>query len=212
MIQLVQGMQDKQSQNASYASALNSFDLAKPLAKQINQIENMWDCAIGRGVALAGLHRDSEAEEALNEAIGLFEKEKARYSRDDTKTFSLDLRKHDRNLYVSQSGDRLTNLPTWDQRVEFNNIVNAVLNKFRVSANVKSGFYTIRKGFECMTEYDWQDQKPRWIYHNEINGNYIESVDEKQYLEDRRLKRLELARQKRSEAKLQNQEDGALSF
>lgn len=92
LIQLVQGMQDKQSQSASYASALNSFDLAKPLAKQINQIENMWDCAIGRGVALAGLHRDSEAEEALNEAIGLFEKEKARYSRDDTKTFSLDLR------------------------------------------------------------------------------------------------------------------------
>src|ERR1700684_2985374 len=48
------------------------------------------------------------------------------------KSFVLDVSKHDRNL---KSNTRLTNLPTWHQRVKFNNIVNSVLNKFKVSAN-----------------------------------------------------------------------------
>lgn len=119
------------------------------------------------------------------------------------KSFSLDLSKHDRNLYKSQCGDKLTNLPTWDQRVVFNNIVNNVLNKFKLSGNVKSGPYTIRQGFTAMTEYDWQDQKPSYVHSNERNGHGpIVKVNEKQYLEERRIARNLEAKAKREAYKL----------
>lgn len=34
--------------------------------------------------------------------------------------------------------------PTWDQRVDFNNIVNDVLDEFKLEANVRSGFFVVR--------------------------------------------------------------------
>jgi hypothetical protein len=115
------------------------------------------------------------------------------------RTFSLDLTKHDRNLYRSQCGDKLTNLPTWDQRVEFNDIVNSVLNKYGISANVKSGPFVIRKGKEAMVEGDWVDQKPEWIHHNEMRGNYIEAIDEREYIEERRVERNKRAIERRKQ-------------
>lgn len=114
------------------------------------------------------------------------------------RSFSLDLTKHDRNLQVNPHlNPKLTNLPTWDQRVQFNNILNEVLNKLKVSANVKSGPYTIRQGTEAMTESYWHDQKPDWVRNNDAKGFYIESIDEKSYLEERRQRRLIEARTKR---------------
>jgi hypothetical protein len=105
------------------------------------------------------------------------------------RTFKLDTLKHDRNLQVNPYQSKLTSLPNWDQRVIFNNIVNKVLDKFKVSANIKSGPYTIREGLECMTEYDWQDQKPAWVYENERKGYYVIAVNEKEFIAQRKEKR-----------------------
>lgn len=116
------------------------------------------------------------------------------------RSFKLDLSKHDRNLrHNPHLPSKLDNSPTWDQRVEFNDIVNAVLNKFRVSANVKSGPFTVRVGRNARTEWDWQHEIPEWIRHNEARGYYVEQIDEKQYLEDRRIERNKIAAQRRAE-------------
>lgn len=115
-------------------------------------------------------------------------------------TFRLDTTKHDRNLQCNPYQKKLTTLPNWDQRVKFNNIVNATLNSYKVSANIKSGPYTIREGKACMTEYEWQDQKPSYVYSNESKGYFIESVNEKQFIEERRLARNRKANEKRAQA------------
>lgn len=114
------------------------------------------------------------------------------------RTFNLDTTKHDRNLQVNPWQSKLTKLPNWNQRVEFNNIVNEVFNKFKVSANIKSGPFTIRKDMECMTEYEWYDQIPHWIHQNQTKGYYIKAVDEQQFLEQRRLTKNAAAREKRA--------------
>lgn len=118
------------------------------------------------------------------------------------RSFKLDLTKHDRNLrHNPYLPSKLTDTPTWDQRVEFNDIVNAVLNKFKVSARVVSGPFTIRDGVKCMNENDWYDQKPAWITHNESRGWYVESVNERAFTEERRLERNEKARARRAQKK-----------
>lgn len=116
------------------------------------------------------------------------------------KSFILDTKIWDRNLQCNPYQQKLTTIPNWDQRVTFNNIINSVLNKYKVSANVKSGPYTIRRGTECMNEHDWYDQKPDWIRQNESRGYYIETIDEKQFLEERRIARNKKAAEKRRQA------------
>lgn len=105
------------------------------------------------------------------------------------RTFKLDTLKHDRNLQVNPYQSKLTSLPNWDQRVTFNNIVNKVLNKWKVSATIKSGPYTIRTGMECFHEYDWTDQKPMWCWENERKGYYIKAVNEKEFIAQRKESR-----------------------
>ena len=117
------------------------------------------------------------------------------------KTFTLNPDMHERNYQNNPFGGRLTYLPNWDQRVEFNDIVSSTLNKFKVSAKVVSGPYTIRDGMKVFTEDDWHEQKPDWVRQNESRGYYIDSIDEKSFLEERRLKRLAVAREKRRQAK-----------
>jgi len=129
------------------------------------------------------------------------------------RSFKLDLSKHDRNLrHAPGLPLKLTDVPTWDQRVEFNGIVNAVLNKFKLSANVKSGPFTIRKGTQVFTECDWLDQKPEWITYNECRGYYVEAVDEKAFVEERRITRLKAQREKRAQAKQREDQRPHLSL
>lgn len=120
------------------------------------------------------------------------------------RSFRLDLTIHDRNLrHNPHLPPKLTDTPTWDQRVEFNDIVNAVLNKFKISANVRSGEFVIRKGTQCMTEDDWHNQVPMWSRSNESNGYYVEAIDERAYLAERAERRKQAARAKRAAAKAQ---------
>lgn len=98
------------------------------------------------------------------------------------RSFSVDTSKHGYNARynpyrITKKGYTRTNTPTWNQRVEFNNIINKVLNEYNVSCNIKSGPYTIRQELTAMTESDWYDQKPEWQLDNEIRGFYIESLE-----------------------------------
>jgi len=154
----------------------------KPTHEQMIDIELALRARFARAGFITGVHLVNSARIDIGQHM---------------RSFSLDTSKHDRNLQCSPYKERLTNLPTWGQRVEFNNIVNSVLNKYKVSANVKSGPYTIRQGMESMTEKDWHRQTPDWIRQNMARGYYIEPVDEKDYLEHRRQIRNEKARQKR---------------
>ena len=83
-------------------------------------------------------------------------------------TFRIDRSIHDRNLRHNPFiGSKLTDIPTWEQRVEFNDIVNSVLNKFKVSGRIRSGPFTIRDGMHAFNENDWTLQKPEYIVINE---------------------------------------------
>lgn len=112
-------------------------------------------------------------------------------------TFKLDISKHDRNLRYNPYQVKLTSSPNWDQRVKFNKIVNVVLNKWKVSANVKSGPFTIRKGKEVMDEYDWENQVPIWVRDNQRKGYFVEACDEKLFIEARRIEKNKKAQLKR---------------
>ena len=72
---------------------------------------------------------------------------------------------------------RLTRTPTWNQRVEFNVVLNGILDSLAITANIKSGEYTIRKGFTVYTESDWDTQQPSWERENIDKGHYISSKE-----------------------------------
>lgn len=121
------------------------------------------------------------------------------------KSFVLDLTKHHRNLYRNRFGEKLTSLPTWKQRVGFNEIVNDVLNDLKVSALVRSDVFDIRNGMHCFDEYDWNHQLINSPYRNQ-NTEIIE-IDENEYLDEKRRARNVRAREKRKELKCKNIEN-----
>lgn len=86
----MQGIQAKS--NEDLKAALAYYQKAEPLAVSLALAEGQWDCAIGQGACLRRLGDNDGAEKYLRKAIALFEKEKGQYSRDDSKTFTLDLR------------------------------------------------------------------------------------------------------------------------
>lgn len=74
-------------------------------------------------------------------------------------------------MYVdSPKGYKRTNVPTWDQRVEFNNIVNAQFDQMKLKAIIKSGCFTIREHESgAWNEGHWEAQTPIWMgYHGAI--------------------------------------------
>jgi len=60
----------------------------------------------------------------------------------------------------ARTGKRTRSL-SWADWVEFNAVVNEVLDHFRVSANVSTlgGKFVIRRGKKAYTEDDWRDLK-----------------------------------------------------
>lgn len=72
--------------------AISYFEKALPIAKEAGLLEQQWDCAIGLGSCYRIMGDKDKAESNLRKAISLFEKEKNLHSRDDSKTYTLDLR------------------------------------------------------------------------------------------------------------------------
>lgn len=68
---------------------------------------------------------------------------------------------------ASPKGYKRTDVPTWEQRVEFNNLINSVFDRFGLVANIKSGCFTVRDKVKgANDEYDWENQTPSWMgYH-----------------------------------------------
>lgn len=100
-----------------------------------------------------------------------------------SKSFTVDVKRLGYNARYNpfsrtKLGYTRTSTPTWDQRVQFNDIVNSVLNEFGITCNVKSGPFTIRKGGISLNENDWYSQKPDYLWHNESRGFTIESIEE----------------------------------
>ena len=56
----------------------------------------------------------------------------------------------------SIKGFARTNIPTWEQREDFNHAVNDVLDAFGVSANIKSGEYKVRCRTDGRVDY-WSE-------------------------------------------------------
>ena len=96
------------------------------------------------------------------------------------RSFNIDLSVHGYNTQHSMGRMKRTNLPSWDQRVTYNDTLNKILDQHNISCNIKSGPYTIRQGLESMTERDWEFQKPEWQHQNEIRGYYVEEGDYKE--------------------------------
>lgn len=72
-----------------------------------------------------------------------------------------------------KAGYRKTDVPTWDQRVSYNNTVNSVLNMFGISSKVTSGNYLIRHGEKSFTNSDWLRMKPEYELMNEARGHVV---------------------------------------
>lgn len=77
---------------ADMKAAIDSFKKAEDIAQKQSALEVEWDSAIGLGTAYREIGEKKLAEESLRKAISLFEKEKNKNSRDDSKTYTLDLR------------------------------------------------------------------------------------------------------------------------
>ena len=66
--------------------------------------------------------------------------------------------------YMGEVGFKRTSTPTWDQRVEFNYIVQLVLKKNKVTATIKSGPFIIMQDGRDFTEKDWEYIAEETIY------------------------------------------------
>lgn len=103
-----------------------------------------------------------------------------------SRCFSINTQKlgHNAVIYSADSsmkfkkGYKRTNVPVWDQRVRFNDVVNDVLDSFRVSANIKSGPFTIRKGYDRGTEDSWRNEIPSWFqgYSTDVAVNGLGQI------------------------------------
>lgn len=124
----------------------------------------------------------------------------------------------------SPKGYKRTDVPTWDQRVIFNDVVNELFDKWDLVALIKSGCFTVRdKRRGAHNESDWENQTPSWMgYHGAAcNGMGMDIAritterEAREELDSDRLEaehkaktrpaRLEAARQSRKRARLFSQ-------
>jgi hypothetical protein len=76
-------------------------------------------------------------------------------------------------------GYKKTSLPTWDQRVRFNNILNEVLDFYKVTCNIKSGPFVIRdRKNGSMHECDWSYLEYTQDHIVELDDDLINEGDE----------------------------------
>ncbi len=102
------------------------------------------------------------------------------------RSFSIDVSKlgYNATIYANslamnlRNGYKRTNVPTWNQRVKFNQIVNKVLTRNKVSATVRSGPFLIRDGLKALKEVDWRFQVPEYLlgYTTDVSVNGLGNV------------------------------------
>lgn len=73
-------------------------------------------------------------------------------------------------------GYKRTRVPTWDQRVEFNNMLNKILDNYEVSANIKAMELIIRQGTKSYNENDWFEQESEWRAENRAKGYFVDKI------------------------------------
>ena len=84
--------------------------------------------------------------------------------------FNIDTKKLGHNADYSQyaqktckAGFKRCDIPTWDQRVKFNRLINRVFNQFSLVANIKSGLFVVRT-IESGSIHNWfREEYPDWI-------------------------------------------------
>lgn len=94
----------------------------------------------------------------------------------------------------SPKGYKRTDVPTWGQRVEFNNIVNSVFDDLGLCASIKSGQFIVRnKERGAFNEQDWRQVDPNeGEQYNGMGELHTRIVPEKQARRELDSDRLEL--------------------
>lgn len=118
----------------------------------------------------------------------------------DTDLLGYNYREDDHHSLV---GWKRTAVPTWDQRVEFNDLLNLFLDRHKLKCNIKSGPYTVRT-YENggRTEWHWQHEKPFWQIQNEQRFGTIEKLTPSME-EEAKEKRREIYRERRKQKKIE---------
>lgn len=102
--------------------------------------------------------------------------------------------------YMGPVGFKRTSLPTWGQRVEFNQIIQRVLKKNKVTATVKSGPFVICKDGHNYTEGDWLNEAESTVYgHNQMS--IIQPLTKEMMVQAEEVRK-QIARERRQRAKL----------
>lgn len=68
-------------------------------------------------------------------------------------------------------GFKKTQIPTWDQRVEFNNIINNFFDRHDLVGKIVSGVFLVRcRTVGAKDQYDWEIIAARNIQHHSISA------------------------------------------
>lgn len=115
----------------------------------------------------------------------------------------------------SPKGYKRTNVPTWDQRVEFNNLVNKAFDTYGLKANIISGNYTVRT-FDGGGETSWPSGGDRGGYGYdadiETERDARERLDSDRLEAEHKAKTAETRRQKAKEYRAKIKELKAANF
>ena len=99
-------------------------------------------------------------------------------------SFKIDVDKLGYNTRFTPDKISRTCTPSWNQRVEYNNTINEVLDLYHITCNVKNTFFKIREGEYKYNEAEWYDQIPSHQHVNESRGYNIQQGDYKKDFEN----------------------------
>lgn len=115
-------------------TGIRDKDGSKP---ELTLLDNVCEVLIGRA-AKKGFLTGAERGKGFSIHVG-----------QNSRCFSVDVERLGHNARVgtyvsSPKGYKRTNVPTWEQRENFNHIINDVLDMYGLKANIKSGPYVVR--------------------------------------------------------------------
>ena len=88
------------------------------------------------------------------------------------KSFVINAKKLGYNSRYSPYKDKphRTSTPSWEQRVEYNDTINDIMDQYGLEAVIKNSVFIIRDKQGRKTEQDWHNEKPEFMHHNEDRG------------------------------------------